>query len=246
MIKIFIDFDGTITRQDVGDALFVRFGGKKCLDYINEYRNEKISAVDCFYSECNECIDIDKNKLNEFLDAQEIDSSFIEFYSFCKRNDIMPFILSDGMDYYLDRILKNHGITEIPFFTNHLELAPLNGSLKVSFKPSFPFTDETCDRCACCKRNHMLTLSAEDDIIIYIGEGYSDRCPVHYADIVFAKDELQTYCQQQNVSYFEYRGFADITKRLEILLDNKQSKKHFGLKKRRQAQLAAREVFLGG
>ena len=38
-------------------------------------------------------------------------------------------------------------------------------------------------------------------MIVYVGDGYSDRCPVQYADIVFAKGDLQTYCQEQNISY---------------------------------------------
>jgi len=245
MINIFIDFDGTITTQDVGDAMFETFGGTKCLDFIEEYRNGGISAVECFRRECAECTGANKNALDIFLDSQKIDSTFREFLDFCLSNKFQYFILSDGMDYYIDRILSHHQVTEVSYFANHLDLVPINGNSKVMFQPSFPFTDETCDRCACCKRNKMLTLSADDDIIVYIGEGYSDRCPVRYADIVFAKDELLKYCRRENISYFEYRSFADVLARLKSMSENKQTKKHFGLKKHRQAQLAARELFIG-
>jgi len=246
MLKIFIDFDGTITKKDVGDALFINFGGKQCLDFIEEYRQGRMSAVECFQKECIACGSIDKKELDNFIDAQEIDETFKDFKLFCQKNNIEIFILSDGMDYYINHILKNNNITDVPFYTNHLQLESLDGSSRFLLKPSFPFTDENCDRCACCKRNHMLSLSADDDIIIYIGEGYSDRCPVRYADLVFAKDDLLKYCQQENISYFEYRSFADVTDRLKVLLANKNTKKNYGIKKRRQAQLAAREVFLGG
>ena len=83
----------------------------------------------------------------------------------------------------------------------------------------------------------MLTHASDDDIIVYIGEGYSDRCPAQYADIVFAKDKLQTYCQQENISYYLYASFFDVTTRLTELLGRRQ------LRKRRRAELKRREAF---
>lgn len=246
MIKIFIDFDGTITKQDVGDAMFEKFGGKQCLEFIKEYHQGLISATECFQRECSACNGTEQHTLNEFLDKQEIDSTFFDFQQFCNENKLEYIILSDGMDYYIQRILAKNGINNMPYFANHLELIPINGTREVRFIPAFQYTDEVCDRCACCKRNHMLTLCNDDDIIIYIGEGYSDRCPVQYADVVFAKDELLKYCQQENISYFEYQTFDDVRYRLKSMLMNKESKKINEFKKRRQAQLAAHDVFLGG
>jgi 2,3-diketo-5-methylthio-1-phosphopentane phosphatase len=246
MINIFIDFDGTITNIDVGDAMFEKFGGKRCLDFIAEYRTGTISAMECFHRECAACSGTDKSALDAFLDSQKIDSSFTDFLSFCRSQGVAYYIVSDGMDYYIDRILKHNNIPDSVCFANHLDLIPMDGTSKIIFQPSFPFTDEVCNRCACCKRNHMLTLSSDDDIIVYIGEGFSDRCPVRYADIVFAKDELLKYCRQENISYFEYRTFADIKIRLQEMIEYRQTKKHYGLKKHRQAELAAKEVFIGG
>lgn len=246
MIKIFIDFDGTITTRDVGDAMFISFGGDICREYIRKYRAGDLTAEECFNLECRSCNGISKTDLDLFLDSQSIDSTFIDFHRYCKEQEIPHFILSDGMDYYIKRILENNGIADIPFFTNHLEVISLGYERGILLEPSFPFLDENCDRCACCKRNHMLAQTADDDIIVYIGEGFSDRCPVRYADIVFAKDELLTYCQQENISYFEYRTFSDVKARLQMLVSKKQSKKNYGLHKRRQAQLATRDVYLGG
>jgi 2,3-diketo-5-methylthio-1-phosphopentane phosphatase len=246
MIKVFIDFDGTITRLDVGDTMFESFGGKRCLGFIQDYREGKLSALECFQKECLSCGEVDKKELDAFIDKQEIDPSFSKFLNFCNDQGLSYHIVSDGMDYYIQRILERNGLSDVPYFTNHLDLKPLDGTPRVLFKPSFPFTDEVCDRCAFCKRNHILTLCGDDDIIIYIGEGYSDRCPARYADIVFAKDDLLKYCQQENISYFEYRTFADIIERMTIILKQQQSKKNSFLRKRRQAQLAAREAFLGG
>ena len=246
MIKAFIDFDGTITRVDVGDTMFETFGGAQCLHSIDKYRNEKISAMECFRQECRACIGVKREDLDSFLDRQEIDETFGEFLEFCNDRKIDCTVLSDGMDYYIERILRRYNLETVKYFSNHLDLIPVNGSAMVMFQPSFPHTDEMCNRCACCKRNHILTQCAADDIVMYIGEGYSDRCPVRYADIVFAKDELLKYCQSENISYFEYKSFSDITERLKMMFDARSSKKNSLFRKRRQAQLACREVYLGG
>ena len=246
MIKIFTDFDGTITFHDVGDAMFEAFGGSQCTEIVQEYREGKISAVECFRRECTACGTVNVAELNAFLDWQEIDAAFIDFVKFVRAQNLEYYIVSDGMDYYIKRILDRHGVSDVPFFANTLRLIPMNGSSLVRFEPHFPYTDEVCDRCACCKRNHILTMSADDDIIIYIGEGYSDRCTARYADVIFAKDDLLKYCQQENISYYEYSTFADIVQRLQLILGKRRSNgTAVGLRKRRQAELARRDVFIG-
>ena len=246
MIKVFIDFDGTITRQDVGDAMFETFGGDISIDAVEQYREGKISARKCFERECEACGEVDRKALGEFLLQQTIDDSFPDFVQFCRTNDIDCCILIDGMDYYIRQILNNYNLSDVPFFSNILTLEPLNGKESVKFVPSFPYTDEICDRCASCKRNHMLTISADDDIIVYIGEGYSDRCPSRFADIVFAKDDLLRYCRKENIPCYEYTFFADIRHRLQGLLNDRQTGNHSAFKKRKQALLARHELLMGG
>ena len=64
----------------------------------------------------------------------------------------------------------------------------------------------------------MLGSAGDGDVLIYVGDGYSDRCPVEYADLVFAKGSLQTWCQQNNISYLPYRSLDDVRRRLETEL----------------------------
>ena len=247
MVKIFIDFDGTITQQDVGDAMFERFGGIQCRDIISQYREGLISAVECFHRESALCGMVNRGELDGFIDSCEIDRTFVEFLSVCHQRNFECYILSDGMDYYIKRILANNGIRDISCYSNILGFDTVDGNHTVRFAPSFPYRDEVCERCASCKRNHMLTLSGDDDIIVYIGEGYSDRCPARYADVVFAKDELLHYCREENISFYEYRTFSDVIQRLEKMSDIKHPRDKFiGFHKRRRAELERRGVFLGG
>lgn len=236
-LKIFIDFDGTITKQDVGNAFFKEFGGEICSEYVAEYKAEKISAKQLFRKEVAAIGLLDEKKATEFLHQQRLDESFKTFVEFCRSRQLEFHVVSDGLDYYINEILKHNGINEVSFFANRLEVVPVeNGFSKLAI--SFPFDDAECTRCACCKRNIMLTKCGEDDTIVYVGEGCSDRCPVQYADIVFAKDELQKICQQKNISYFLYDSFADVVRRLEELLSKKT------LRKRREAEMKRTQAFM--
>lgn len=245
MLRLFIDFDGTITRQDVGDAFFERFGGVRSVAAVEAYREGRLSAAECFRQECAACGEVDAAELDAFLDAQEIDPTFADLVRFASECAFPLAILSDGMDYYIRRILERHGLGGVTFYSNTLRLISASAPGRVTFTPEFPFRDEVCDRCACCKRNHILTLAADDDLVVYIGEGYSDRCPARYADAVFAKDDLLKYCQRENISYFEYQTLADIVRRLESSL-REPAGSPTALRKRRQATQARCDVYLGG
>jgi len=247
LIRIFTDFDGTITRRDVGDALFAHFGGSRALEAVREYIAGRISAVECFRRECAACGSVSLAELHSFLDQEEIDSSFPEFVTFCRREALHLSVVSDGMEYYIRRILGRFGLDDLDVHANILSLVADGSGAGVRFVPQFPNRDEVCDRCASCKRNYLVTASADDDLIVYIGEGYSDRCPVQFADLVFAKDDLRNYCREENISSFEYTSFDDIRNRLTKLLDARRPDGSIaGVRKRRQAELARHDLFIGG
>lgn len=240
MLKIFIDFDGTISKGDIGYKLFLQFAGEKTQKIVENYLNATLNATEFYQELTKACGSVKYKDFISFIDEQEIDVTFIDFLNFCKiknQNDnvIEIFIVSDGFDLYIERILKKYQIKNLKFFANKLKI-PDNGTLVAEF----PYTDEECTRCACCKRNHLLTLSSDEDIIVYIGNGFSDQCAVNFADIVFARDKLQTYCQKKNISYYLYQNFNDIINRLEEILQRKR------IRKRQQAEFNRREVFTSG
>ena len=237
-LKAFIDFDGTITAKDVGDEFFLRFGGPRCASFTAAYRRGEISARECFLRETAAIGSLSPSEADEFFREQTIDPGFKEFLGFCRRAGIEPAVVSDGLDFYIRRICELNDIRDVPAFSNVLTLLPVDGTGRFSPVITFPHADGECDRCACCKRNIMLGHAAENDVLIYIGEGYSDFCPARYADVVFAKDELQAHCQRENISYFVYETFYDVVKRLEGLLAKKK------LRTRRRAELKRREVFM--
>jgi 2,3-diketo-5-methylthio-1-phosphopentane phosphatase len=233
-LRAFVDFDGTITRNDVGNAVFRRFGGERCDDLVRAYREDRLSAVECFREEAAAVGLVSRRELLTFIDDQPIDSHFPAFVRFCRERAIDLTVVSDGLDLYIRRILAVHGLHDLPVVANHAHLAGEGDTVELLLE--FPRTNAECSRCACCKRNAMLTGSGDDDVIVLVGEGYSDRCPARYADVIFARDQLQTYCQQENISYTLYRTFADVIRGFERLTARR-------IKKRTAAEHLRRAAF---
>ncbi|HTP13237.1 MAG TPA: MtnX-like HAD-IB family phosphatase [Bacteroidota bacterium] len=238
MLRVFCDFDGTVAPVDIGNALFRHFAGDTAQQIARRYVDGEITARECLLSEAEAAGTVSPDELETFVRQFGLDEHFAAFREFCTANRIPLTILSDGLDFYVGRVLKDNGADGCSFYANHLEFVGTNGGTRMQV--SFPYRDAECELCGNCKRNHMITGSGDDDIIVYAGDGVSDRCAVRYADIVFAKKGLVKYCQDQNISYYEFSDFRDIQRRLETLVGKKR------LRKRREAEMARRDAFMQG
>ena len=234
-LKLFLDFDGTVTEEDVGNRFFETFGGPGTREMVADYRAGRISAHECFRRETEAVGRLPLEKAEQFLRARPVRDGFCEFVEFCRSREIELTILSDGLDYYIDTILAWHGLGDLPRVANRLILSGCDNGLEATPRVEFPYRDAECDRCGCCKRNQMVTRAGEEDVIGFIGDGFSDRCVSAYADIVFARGELQTYCQEENISYLPYTTFHEVIASLDRLLGT--------VRPRRRAALRRRELF---
>ncbi len=235
VFKIFVDFDGTISQRDIGEEMFLKFGDpEEARRIIEKWINLEITSVDTWTQLCATIKNFDENKFDEFLSEIDIDPTFKPFVEYCNKNNFEIFILSDGLDYYIKRILEREGLSHIKTYTNKLTFN------EDKLIPEFPHTDEECKQCANCKRNHVINHSADDDYTIYIGDGYSDACPVQYCDFIFAKKSLLKFCELNRISFSPYKNFNDVRRKLDALREKKR------LKKRHQAELKRREVYLQG
>lgn len=204
-------------------------------DVIRRFENQEIGARECFLSECALIEKFDLEEFNRIIDNQRLDPGFVDFHNFCNSAGLQLTILSEGMDYYIKRILENNGL-EIPFYSNKFVLS----GDKKSFHLEFPYSDSDCTKCGTSKRNMLMNKTGDNEISVFIGDGFSDACVANYADIVFAKKSLASYCWKNNITYFEYQTFNDIRKKLIKILEKKT------LKHREAAKMKRREVFLRG
>lgn len=234
--KIFIDFDGTITKKDIGEHMFTEFGSKeKSYEIIDDWLNGKINSQEVWIQLCKTIKNFDHQKFLNYLDTVELDDYFLSFIEYAKNKKFDITILSDGLDLYINKISEQNNFDHLPIYCNKLTI---NG--KNELIPEFPFTDEECNKCANCKRNHILNSTSDEDITIYIGDGWSDTCAASHCDFIFAKRSLLKYCEKNGIPYYPFKSFAEVNR----IIDQLYSKKR--IKKRHQAMLKRKDVYMQG
>ena len=174
---------------------------------------------------------------DSYFDRINTKNSFNDFISYCKESDHELFIVSDIFDLYINKVLTQGNIS-LKYFSGEIINNPDPGKLEIFY----PYTDDYCKLCNTCKRNILIsnTNDLENEISVYIGDGISDKCVSSFADIVFAKGKLASYCWKNNITYFEFDDFSDIISKL-----SKPENKKF-IKQRNEAIVRRRDVLMGG
>lgn len=233
-LKIFVDFDGTITQKDVGDSIFTKFGIPEKVNFIiDDLLNDRISSRECWDSLCSSTPLINNKELDGFIDSLAIDSTFHKLVSYCEEKSIELIVLSDGFDYYIKRIFNRENLNEIKFYANNLSIDE-NGKLI----PQYPYYNPGFPTSANCKRDHILDNSSDDDFTFYIGDGNSDKESAQYCDYIFAKDGLLKFCEKERISFSPFKDFNDVIKKIDFLVSKRK------LRKGHQAELKRRSAYL--
>jgi len=208
-IAVLCDFDGTVARDDVGNLLFQKFSdAKKSRVAIREWKDGLISSRECLEREAD-MARVSREALDEFIVERKLDPYFKDFVDFARRRDMEIVIVSDGLDYYIEKMLIRTGLAHLDFYANAVKLN--ENTLRVKF-PFYDLLD--CKSCGNCKTYHMEKYKADGYFVVYVGNGFSDRCPSEYADLVFAKGDLLRYCRKNGVESTSFDNFRDVEREL--------------------------------
>ena len=63
-------------------------------------------------------------------------------------------------------------------------------------------------------RNVSPQWSPDGTELVYVGDGYSDRCAAESADLVFARRGLASYLEERGVPFERFEDFHSIARRL--------------------------------
>jgi 2,3-diketo-5-methylthio-1-phosphopentane phosphatase len=211
-MRAFCDFDGTISKQDVTDLVLERFALPEWHDIEEDWIAGKIQAAECMRRQVA-LIQASRQELDLFLDEVDIDPHFLAFNRFCHENQIRLTVVSDGVDYFIRRVLARHGMSDIEVIANRLVLE-ITGD-RTDFSLAQPFANNNCNAgsgvCKCA-------IVAPAGPHFYVGDSRSDFCVSHDAMFVFAKYKLVDYCEANGIPYVAYADFSDVTRTVETLI----------------------------
>lgn len=229
MIRLFLDFDGTVAVNDVGDAFFQTFGQFEPVH--SELLAGKHSVATYYRISAGHLRGVTPEALQAFTEGQELDPAVSDLIRWCSDVGIDVAIVSDGFDLYIKPMMARAGLGHIPVFCNTLTYE--DGL----WSPHFPGASESCSCfCASCKRNVLLT-SAPTDVLVYVGDGRSDRCAVEHADVVFAKSDLIAWCVANGIPHHNVHTMFDVWHILRRRFEQND------LRPRRHAELARKRAF---
>ena len=204
---IFCDFDGTISRRDVGYSMFHHFSGGRNDALLPAWKSLRMSSRDCLLAEAA-MVTASKEEILRFIEPFEIDPGFVAFEQLCRANRVPLFVISDGLDFYINAILSRAGLGHLPVMSNK---GHLNGQGIVI---TFPWINHSCTRCGNCKGERMAEFRLDHDgeghHLVFIGDGYSDICAVTQADLLLAKKDLAHYCREQDIAHIPFADFFEV------------------------------------
>jgi len=214
-LRVFCDFDGTIAQNDVGNLVFATFGDPdNWRRLVDLWQNGDLDGRDLWRKQCA-VSKMTEQQLDDFAATQQVDPDFPAFVKFCELYNIPVYVVSDGMDAYISRILRFNGLNNLEIRANHLEIHQ-DGGLSVEF----PYYQPGCCNCGNCKGYHVEKEKQPGETTVYIGDGHSDVCGLKAADITFAKGYLLDYCRENNYDCKTFDTFADVQKEIENMLEN--------------------------
>jgi 2,3-diketo-5-methylthio-1-phosphopentane phosphatase len=141
------------------------------------------------------------------LDNVRVRPGFRELVELARERGWRFVIVSSGFRELIEPVLEREGVADVELLSNTVDADP--DGWKVRFRVS-----ETCDVCGQpCKRSTAAAL-ADGTELVYVGDGYSDRCAAESADVVFARRGLATYLEERGVPFEPFEDFHSVARSL--------------------------------
>jgi 2,3-diketo-5-methylthio-1-phosphopentane phosphatase len=214
---IFCDFDGTITQLDVTDQILSQLAHPSWREIEQQWMQGLIGSRECLERQIA-LVDAPVEELHAVIDGVALDTDFTGFCKFARKKGLPLYILSDGFDYVIRRVLKRAGVARQFKSGSNLFASSLHVEGR-RLVPAFPHLPEPCAHgCATCKAALIRALAEGRRPVVFVGDGMSDRFAVEFADIVFAKRHLLAYCRENGIVCHPFETFKDVQVTLEKVL----------------------------
>ena len=214
------DFDGTITEEDASFFLLDAFAQGDWRRLLREYKEHRITVGE-FNTRAFAMVKADRPALLEAIKGETSPSraqasrvrmraGFQELATRCSRKGFRLVIVSNGLDFYIEAILKDIGLENIEMHAAETQFHPQG--MRVRYVgPDGKELDSGL------KEAYIKLFLNQGYRVIYVGNGDSDVVPAKYAHHIFATGELLTYCKENNLECQPFDDLTDVVRALELL-----------------------------
>ena len=197
--SLVLDYDGTVTESDLLDRAAKEFGDpavyQEVEDGLDEGRLPLREVITREFSPVTAPLD---EVVAWVLEHARVRAGFAEFVS--RARD------SSGFHELIEPVLEREGV-EVSLHANRIDPRPDGWVVQWNYP-------DDCDECGeSCKR----TLLPAGEVV-YVGDGYSDRCAALAADRVFATAGLAAYLADRGKTFEPFSDFHALS---DALLDHR-------------------------
>jgi 2-hydroxy-3-keto-5-methylthiopentenyl-1-phosphate phosphatase len=204
------DFDGTITEEDVSFLLLDTFAGERWREMLAEYMAGEI-PVGTFNRRVFAMVRADEaTQLDLVFNSGrvKIRPGLKELIDFCRARDYKFVIVSNGLTFYIEAILKKLGLDKVEVFAARNIFHP--DGMRVSY-----IGPEGDEMEAGFKEAYTRLLIRDGYSVAYVGNGISDIYPSRLAVKVFATGDLLPKCREEKLECAPFNDLFDVIRGLE-------------------------------
>lgn len=194
-MRLVLDWDGTCTVVDSLHMVLEEFGDRDVYErYERELAAGRVSYRDLMEGEFA-TVRASVAEANAFLARTvELRAGFDEL-----AERYRPVILSSGFHELIEPVLQRRGAA-LEVRANRIE--ELDKGWRIRWRD-----EVVCAECGnLCKRRSL----PDGRPLVFVGDGFSDRCAALACDRVFARDSLAGYLDGQGVAYEPFDTFHDV------------------------------------
>jgi 2-hydroxy-3-keto-5-methylthiopentenyl-1-phosphate phosphatase len=203
-----VDFDGTVTEHDLLDEIAKTFGDEDVYREVDEGLDERRLSLHEVIRREFEPVRAPLDEVVAWvLERARVRPGFRELVEQARREGWRLVVVSSGFHELIEPILEREGV-DVELHANRVEPRP------DGWRVHWNYADD-CDACGeSCKRAIAREFAGEGELV-YVGDGYSDRCAAELADRVFATRGLARYLGERGVPYEPFDDFFEVARRLD-------------------------------
>lgn len=201
---VVVDFDGTITVDDMLYVIAKRHAPEATAEAERALLAGEIDVNECVLREFEPIRAEHDEIIAEIVEEAEVRAGFARFVAGAQAAGDRVIVISSGFTSLIRPVLAGVGVNDIEVIANDVRFAPQGSTVTLREGPR-------CERCGeRCKRP-LVEKIADWDRVVYVGDGWSDRCASLPAARRFACDDLARYLDAEGAEYHHFETFDDVS-----------------------------------
>ena len=201
--SVVLDYDGTVTESDLLDRIAKEFGDpavyQEVEDGLDEGRMPLREVITREFAPVTAPLD---EVVTWVLDHARVRAGFSDFVRQARADGWEVHIVSSGFHELIEPVLEREGV-EVALHANRVDARP------DGWRVDWRYPDD-CDECGESYKRSLLPPGK----VVYVGDGYSDRCAALAADLVFATSGLARYLAGRGVPFEQFDDFRTLADEL--------------------------------